>query len=226
MILISGDTHGDIDYRKLDNYKIISQFGRLPDYMLVAGDFGVPWSNDENNAQDLYMKKWYENKPYDIIVILGNHENYSRVEKMPREIYHGAWVRRYTLNVVFVEKNQILEIEDKKFYCLGGADSTDKERRIIWQSWWPQEQATYADFIEMEKLLERVNEVDYVVTHTCPENVVNKIHRGDRINDVTSKLLTFLDSNIKYKHWYFGHMHQDVTILDKYTCLYNKLVEV
>lgn len=228
MILVAGDTHGDIDYRKLDNHKVRSQFGRLPDYLIVAGDFGVPWSNNEEDPTDLFMKKWYEDKPYEIIVVLGNHDNYSRIEKMPQEVYHGARVKRYTSNIVFVEKNQILELENKIIYCFGGADSIDKEYRTLNESWWPQEQSTYADFLEMKNFIFRSYNisVDYVITHTAPEHVVAEMGREDRLNDSTSKLLTYVDLHLKFKHWYFGHMHEDVTIKDKYTCLYEILIRI
>lgn len=231
MILVTADTHGEIEFRKLDNSRIKKDFGELPDYLIVAGDFGVPWSNDEENKTDLYMKKWYEGKSYDIIVIPGNHENYSRIEKMPREIYHGAWARRYGKNIVFVEKNQILELEDKKIYCFGGADSTDKEFRVMFESWWPQEQATYADFLQMEKLLKRLGRnnnpaVDYVITHTCPTKITRALYHKERRNDSTSKVLDYLDAHLEFKHWYFGHMHEDKTLQEKYTCVYDWIREL
>ncbi|NTW91314.1 MAG: hypothetical protein HGA35_05240, partial [Erysipelotrichaceae bacterium] len=179
MILITADCHGDIDFRKLDNHAIKSAYERLPEYVIVAGDFGVPWSNNETNSQDIFMKKWYEEKPYDIIVIPGNHENYARIEAMPREMYHGAWVHRYGKNIIFVEKNQIIEVEGKTFYCLGGADSTDKERRVLFQSWWPQEEATYADYTAMIEKIDNVKEVDYIIAHTAPTKIVLAMLRRD-----------------------------------------------
>jgi hypothetical protein len=125
---------------------------------------------------------------------------------MPRELYNGAFVRRYSDNIVYVEKNQVMEIDNKKFYFLGGAESVDKEFRILYKSWWPQEDATYADFLRCKSLLKRVKEVDYVITHTAPEKIVKKIGALNRF-DGTSKLLTYLDENLKFKHWYFGHFH-------------------
>lgn len=226
MILITSDTHGDNDFRKLDNRSIKKEYDRLPDYVIITGDFGVPWSNNPKDAQDLYMIKWYAEKPYDIIIIPGNHENYSRIEMLPREMYHGGWARRLNKNIVFIEKNQVIEIEGKTFYCLGGADSTDKEHRILFQSWWPQEQATYADFISMMGLLDTVKEVDYILAHTAPSKIVQSMLRSDRANDTTSKLLDVLVENIKFKHFYFGHMHDDVTINGKYTCMYERVLEI
>jgi len=222
MILTVGDTHGEHDYRKLSNHLVVREFGRLPDFIIQLGDFAVPWSNNPENKTDRYLCNWYGEKPYDIIVIPGNHECYTRIESMPREIYHGAWVRRYSKNIVFVERNQILTLEDKTFYCFGGADSTDKLGRVLFESWWPQEACTYQDFIDAKELLSRVSEVDYVVTHTAPEKVISMLGYEERL-DGTSKLLTYISENLKFKHWYYGHMHKDVTYYDKYTCQYYRL---
>ncbi len=222
MILTCGDTHGDIDYRKLSNHLVVREFGRLPDFVIQLGDFGVPWSNNPNDKTDIYMKKWYEEKPYDVVVVPGNHCNYSRIEQMPREIYHGAWVRRYSKNIVFVERNQIMMLENESFYFFGGADSTDKETRVLYQSWWPQESCTYQDFVDAKELLKRVASVDYIITHTAPEKVIAEMGYDERL-DGTSKLLTYIDENLDCTHWYFGHMHKDQTYFDKYTCQYRNL---
>jgi predicted phosphodiesterase len=222
MILTVGDTHGDIDYRKLSNHLVVREFGRLPDFIIQLGDFAVPWSNNPEDSQDRYLRDWYGEKPYDIVVVPGNHECYTRIEKMPREIYHGAWVRRYSKNIVYAERNQILTIEDKTFYCFGGADSTDKQSRVLYQTWWPQEACTYQDFTDAKDLFKRVKSVDYVVTHTAPEKIIAEFNYPERM-DGTSKLLTYVDENLEFKHWYFGHMHADKTYQEKYTCQYRKI---
>lgn len=223
MVIVSGDTHGNLDFRKLDNDKVKKQFGVFPSYVIITGDFGVPWSNAENDNQDTYMRKWYEEKPYDIIVVCGNHDNYNRIEAMPSEIYHRAKVRRYTKNIVFVEKNQILELEGKTFYCFGGADSTDMQFRTAFVSWWPQERCSNADLAEMRRVLKNTKEVDYIIAHTAPTEIVAKMHRNDRITDVTSMALSQLVEKLKFKMFYFGHMHEDKIIDEKYRCLYNDL---
>ncbi len=222
MILTVGDTHGEHDYRKLSNHLIVREFGRLPDFVIQLGDFGVPWSNNSEDKTDRYLRNWYGEKPYDVIVIPGNHENYDRIEQLPVEIYYGAKVRRYSKNIVFVERNQILEIEDKTFYCFGGADSTDKEGRVLYKDWWPQEACTYKDFLDAKELFQRVSSVDYVVTHTAPEKVIAEMGYDERLDGI-SKLLTYVDETLKFKHWYFGHMHKDKTYFDKYTCQYYKV---
>jgi len=225
MIIVTADLHGHIDYRKLDNKRMKKSFGRLPDFVIVAGDFGVPWSNNLDDPQDIYMKKWYEAKPYDVVVVPGNHCNYSRIEALPVETYHGAKARRFGKNIVFIEKNQILELEGKTFYCFGGADSTDIEFRTLFLDYFPQEQATYADFLEMQEVLQKVQKVDYIIAHTAPTEIVERMHRDDRLNDSTSKVLDYLVENLDFNRFYFGHMHEEFTY-GKYRCIYDDLVEI
>jgi hypothetical protein len=226
MILIAGDTHGKYDIRKLNNKNLRNSFDNLPSYLIITGDFGCPWSNDEKDPEDNYLKKWYGNKPYEVIVIPGNHENYNRIQAIPKELYHGAWCHRYSKNIVIIDKNQIMELEENTFFCFGGADSIDKDGRIPFISWWPQEQATYDDFVTMKELIDRVRKVDYVITHTAPAKIIKEMGINDRINDATAKILDYLDDNLKFTHWYFGHMHDDVTLFNKYTCLYNIVKQI
>ena len=228
MILVCGDTHGDVDYHKLSNDTLVKQFGRLPDYLIVCGDFGVPWSNDLRNKQDMHMKKWYESKPYQVIVCLGNHENYSRISQMPQEEYLGGKVRRFGKNIVFVEKNQILTIENKTFYFFGGALSIDKLYRVPSISWWPEEDATAADQYAVVETLKNISEVDYIISHTCPESIVGDFTRGFEGCDdhcPTRRVLDYVDTNLHCKVWYFGHFHRD-KVVGHHTCLYTIVREV
>lgn len=225
MIAITGDLHGDIDYRTLNNSNVKKACGgTFPQYVIVAGDFGVPWSNSESNSQDIYLKKWYGKKPYDLVIIPGNHENYDRIEKMPQDIYHGALVYRYSNNIVFVQKNQILTLEDKTFYCFGGADSIDKEYRKPFISWWPQEKATYADFLIMQTRLKITKAVDYVISHAGPSSIVKEMFDFSfSTQDSTEHILEYLKGSIAFKHWYFGHYHENKTIKN-FSCLYKRII--
>jgi predicted MPP superfamily phosphohydrolase len=230
MILLSGDTHGSIDFRKLGNGDIISRFGRLPEVVIVLGDFGCPWSNDPQNKEDLYLAKWYFQKPYIVLVIPGNHENYGRIMQMPEDSVFGAKCRKYTDNIFIIDKNEILTIEGKTFYCFGGAMSVDKAQRVPYISWWPEEDANTKDQYDMKTRISYVKGVDYVLTHTCPDRVANNMFTmfSNHYYDAcpTRKILDFLDENIQFKHWYFGHWHEDREFQERYTCLYKNLIEV
>ena len=224
MIAVSGDTHGDTDFWKLGNPALRSVLGGdLPQFLIICGDFGVPWSNNPDDEQDNYLRKWYEDKPYEIIVCPGNHENYDRIALMPEEIYHGGRVRRYAKNIVMVERNQVLDIEGSLFYFFGGANSIDKMYRQPNVSWWPQELSTYADDAEMREVLKAIKSVDYVISHTCPESQIsNFTHDMAKLYDAdpTRGSLQYLLEKLNFTHWYFGHFHRDKDE-SKFSCLYN-----
>lgn len=35
-----------------------------------------------------------------------------------------------------------------------------------------------------------------------------------------------IDMTVDYKHWYFGHFHDDVEVDDRHTLLYQNVVEL
>ena len=57
-IFITGDCHGDYDISKLTSKKW-PQGKSLDkdDYLIVAGDFGLIWSNNENDEFEKYLIK-------------------------------------------------------------------------------------------------------------------------------------------------------------------------
>lgn len=224
MIAITGDIHGEHDIGKLSNRNVRNLFGQLPDYLLVAGDFGIPWSNNEDNETDNYYRRWFEEKPYEVAVIKGNHENYGRIENMPIVTHFGAKCRQYSKNIFFVENNEILTIEGKTFYCFGGATSVDKAWRRPYVSWWPQENPSSEDYAKLSKL--QGTAVDYVVTHTAPNSIVKLFDKYINDECPTRRLLDGVMELISFKHWYFGHFHNDLEVTPKFSMLYQTLKEV
>ena len=82
-IFITGDTHGDIDYAKLNTRQFKEQKNLTKDdYVIVLGDFGVLWNSytkycpDRLSKRDLNFINWYENKNFTTLWIDGNHDNH------------------------------------------------------------------------------------------------------------------------------------------------------
>ena len=73
-IYITGDIHGDPSRLSSKN---LSQLGIAitdGDKVIICGDFGLPWCNDK---QDEYWLNWLEEKPFEILFVDGNHENFD-----------------------------------------------------------------------------------------------------------------------------------------------------
>jgi predicted phosphohydrolase len=223
MIYLTGDTHGEIDHSNLNNDKVKKACGNeFPDYVIVLGDFGFIWSNDPYNAQEQYWLNWLDAKPFKILFIDGNHENFTRINKLPTVNMFGSEVGQVSDNVFHLRRGHIYTIENKTFFCMGGAMSVDKNERIPFISWWSEEIPSYAEYLKGKENLEKVNyKVDYVLTHTCPISIMRAYFDDtDKYNDSTCNMLESYKEDITFTKWLFGHMHEDL-VLDKFSAIYH-----
>lgn len=233
-IFITGDTHGDEDFHKLNNKRFpIQKELSKDDYIIIAGDFGVIWNSTSSellSRQDKYLLNWYNQKNYTTLWIDGNHENHCVLNQFPIEIWNSGKIHKISDSVIHLMRGQVYNINEKTFFTMGGADSVDKYLRVENVSWWSEEMPSYEEYQEAMNNLEKVNfKVDYVITHCCGTQLLPRIY--DTQHSRTDELTQFLwhlekDFGLQFKHWYFGHHHQDIEIDDKHTCLYNNIVEV
>lgn len=227
MVYLTGDTHGKVDLLKLNskNFKEGTQLTKN-DYVIVLGDFGLVW---DNSREDLYWRNWLDNKPWTTLFIDGNHENFNLLYEFPIEYKLGAKVHKISNSIYHICRGEILQIEDKKLFAFGGAESVDKAYRKEDKSWWEKELPTVD---EMDKGIENLEKVlfnvDFVLTHTCPSDVFPYVVNNDKTNGELERYLNFVSVQLKNEfNWYFGHFHKDMLgINGKYNCLYKKIVRI
>lgn len=224
MIYITGDIHGDIDIGKLNTRHFPEQKNLSKnDYLIICGDFGLVW---DGSRRENYWRNWLSNKPFTTLWIDGNHENFDMLEKFPTTKKFGGVVREITPSIFHLERGQVLDIDGKTFFVMGGAESHDKMFRKEHISWWEQEMPSYQ---EMERAIETLDNnqwtVDYVLTHCAPRSVQATLSDWYK-NDPLVSFLERVREDLKFKHWYFGHYHVDTTIGGKFTALYNKIVYI
>lgn len=223
-IYITGDMHGDIDIHKFSADKF-SEGKTLTkdDYVIILGDFGLIWNLGNT---DLYWLKWLTEKPWTTLFVDGNHENFDLLKTFPYEDKFNGKVQRITNSIFHLCRGEIYTIEDQTFFVMGGAQSTDKEFRRSFISWWPQELPTHQEFDSGLRNLEKYDfNVDYILSH-CTGTTIKK-HFFPYMSDHDS-LTDYLDavySETTFKGAFFGHYHEDVSI-SKYHCLYNKIVKL
>ena len=83
MIYITGDTHGTIDWEKINTTRFPEQKNLTKDdYLIILGDFGGVWDGAD---QDRYILKTYEKRNFTTLFIDGNHENHDLLNKYPFE---------------------------------------------------------------------------------------------------------------------------------------------
>ena len=246
MIYITGDTHGE--FGRFPGGDVLSGQRRLlqGDYVIVCGDFGLCWAKDKEFE---YHCDFFAKKPFTLLWVQGNHENYDMIAEYPIEEWHGGKVRHIVRDkVILLERGQVFDIDGKSFFTFGGAASHDVQGgilnrndcdfdyerrkaidadlpfRIVHESWWKEELPNEEEMDEGRKNL-AIHEykVDYVITHCCATDLQTKLDRGPGHvlkPDVLTEYLQELEEKIQYEHWYFGHYHLDEKIDEKHTVLY------
>jgi len=223
MIFVTGDTHGKVDMKKLNssNFPEGKNLTKA-DYVIICGDFGCIWNNDK---EDKYWQNWLEEKPWTTLFCDGNHENFNLLDNYPEEKRFGGQVHVISKSVFHLMRGYVFNINNKSFFVMGGAKSIDKVYRKEDVSWWEREIPSKAEFENGLNNLDAVDwKVDYVISHTGPHSIVKMSNYYVELDDV-SRYLDIIREDLTFKHWYFGHMHYDITI-DKFTFLYNKVRKI
>ena len=227
MILIIGDTHGTRD--NFDNVALSYPNLTKDDCVIVTGDFGFIWGVNEYHIKD--DDKWLdflEEKPWTTLFIDGNHENHIRLGEYPIKEWHGGRVHKIRESIFHLMRGEVFEIEGKTFFCFGGAESIDKQYRIPYQSWWPQEIPSYEEYNNAISNLEKINyRLNYIVTHAMPDIYVRELYGSQYVGgDKTAYMLNDFLLQCVYDKWYCGHYHLDVKMRDNFQICYKQIYEI
>ncbi|NMM65457.1 metallophosphoesterase [Clostridium sp. P21] len=224
MIYITGDTHIPNDIKKLDecNFKEQVELSKN-DSIIITGDFGGVWSNSK---EELYWRKWLQDKSFTTLFVDGNHENFDLLNKYEVKEWNGGKVHFINDSIIHLMRGQVFNIEGKKFFTFGGAESIDKYNRVEGKSWWKEELPCKEEYEEaLDNLYKNNWEVDYVITHTASTELMEQICWVKENNPLNS-FFSMLQRDLKYKHWYFGHFHDDIEIDEKHTLLFEKIMNI
>lgn len=227
-IFITGDTHCDYDWHKLNTTNFPEQKNLTKDdYVIITGDFGGVWGQDKT---DKYIIKTYEKRNFTTLFVDGNHENHDALDGFPVEEWHGGKIHRISNTVIHLMRGQVYEIGGKTFFTMGGAQSTDKIYRKEGVSWWARELPSDEEYSEAISNLEKHDfKINFIVTHCAPEDYAYYYTDLD-ISRKINKMTTFLsglitEHDISFDGWYFGHYHEDIDF-DNFHCLYQRVVEI
>lgn len=232
MIYITGDCHGE--FGKFSNRYF---HGTKNDVVIVTGDFGLIW---DGSKSDKYWTKWFEDKPYTILFVVGNHENFNLLEEYPVVLKYGGIMHQIGKNIFHMIRGQIYAIQGNTFFAFGGArshdvdnehivDKKDKKKikrfqknheiyRVKDVSWWEKEYPTEEEMRTGWENLESVDfSVDYIISHECP----------DRNGDTLQTYFQKINENCTFQKWFFGHYHLDENSCDdRFTCIYNSIIPI
>lgn len=225
MIYVTGDMHGDINRFSDTSLPNESEWTEN-DYLIICGDFGFIFLNDEKEKEQLDL---LEKKPYTILWVDGNHENFNVLPQYPIEEWNGGKIHRIRRNIIHLMRGQCFTIEGKKFFSMGGAYSIDRAFRKKDFSYWDAEMPNDKEYKEAsETILANNKEFDYIITHTAPRDIIFRLGYYPDPHD--KQLTVFLEDimrECKFTKWFFGHFHEDETLLDgKFKALYYEVEKI
>lgn len=246
MIYITGDCHGD--YRKF-NTKIFPEQKEMSrdDFVIVCGDFGF-W---DNSNEQQWWRKWLSKKPFTLLWVDGNHENYDMLKELPVSEWHGGRVQFISENIIHLMRGQVFELQGRKFFAFGGARSHDIQNgildpndknfkkdykrlrarhamfRVDHQSWWKEEMPASVEKQEGRENLEKNNwTVDFIVTHCTASSVQELFSYGRFETDTLTDYFEEIHQRCNYKKWFFGHYHQNWNVTAKDILIYDQIIRI
>ncbi|MGB4614242.1 MAG: metallophosphoesterase [Erysipelotrichaceae bacterium] len=222
MIYITGDTHGNIDNKKLNDINFpIQKTLTKNDYVIVVGDMGIVWDDNDQKNQD-----FYNFRNFTTLFIDGNHENFDKLYSFEEVDFKGGKAHKISDSIYHLKRGQVFNINNLKIFTLGGANSIDYMYRIPFKSWWPQELPSEKEYEEAFNNLEKHNyKVDIVLTHSAPYSylpLINPLIKGNKLN----KILDKIEKKLDYKAWFLGHYHKDIMLSNKIRVLYNDIISI
>ena len=213
MIGFTGDCHGSFERFNEENFPEQKEMTK-EDYVIVCGDFGGVWRNDKENPRENRILDWLEARPFTTLFVDGNHENFDRLKEYPVEMWNDGKVHKIRPSVIHLMRGQVFQIDGKKIFTFGGAQSHDISGGILemddpdfqekeWQlrrgylpyrinhlSWWEDELPSDEEMEEgVRNLKANDQQVDYIVTHCCASSTLDLLSHGRFKKDYLSDYL-------------------------------------
>lgn len=225
MIFITGDTHIPLDISKLNSDKFPQQKELTKnDYVIICGDFGGIWYGNE---KDNYWLNWLEKKNFTTLFVDGNHENFAALSQYEECSWNGGKVQFIRPSVIHLMRGYVFDLEGIKIFAMGGARSSDRMFRTIGKSWWPQEMPNAEEIRRArQNLAINDNQVDIMITHDAPQSIARMIDFAKSEDDELMPFFDELRNTVGYRHWYFGHFHEDWKVDESHTAVYNKIIQL
>jgi len=232
--LFVGDTHSHKDLDKLRSPKV-SQLGLgRRDALIHLGDMGAPWRADWDQ-----VLAWWQELPMKVIVCLGNHENYGWIMRQPLIRRFGC--RGFDLggNIFAPLPGETATLGGKRFWFYPGGLSIDFFWRQLGVDVFPEELLTKPRAEEIIADYFKHRTPDYLISHdgprsfveaqfgfslrVPPESYYEHMKTAPHSRAHPAFMLDRIYAQGRYKKWFFGHHHQDVSV-GGLSCLFHQMV--
>ncbi len=229
MYYVTGDTHGNQMLWDI----CITGFLKPGDTIIVTGDFGIGFFKGRYWSEEKFFDYLAEQE-YTVLFCDGNHENFEKLNQYEALEWNGGKVHFIRKNVIHLMRGEIYEIDGKRIWTFGGGYSLDKEFRVPGISWWQEEMPSIAEYdYAMENLEKHGYQVDYILTHTASICAIEYMsHLGEQIKNnvkeerVLNHFLQWVEENVGYQKWYFGHFHIDRELWRRQHVVYDAIREL
>jgi len=210
-----GDLHGSFSHLLYT----LARMAKRGINLIQVGDFGIGFTGKENDLRNLglineALKEW-DAKLY---VLRGNHDD--------PKFFKGALVEEINetfSNIHFIEDYEVLEIEGKKIFCLGGGISIDRTFRTEGKSYWKDEEINYNP-LKIAEVKAKHDHIDIIVTHSAPmwchptgidAPIVREYCSQDKAlkedlieeRELLGAVFDDLNEKVKFKYHIYGHFH-------------------
>lgn len=166
----AGDWHGNVGWAQL----CLERFGHENiDTVYHVGDFGL-WPGPEGEKYLTRVEQAAKRSNIRLYIVLGNHENYSRVKKMAETT--GGWLQIKAYPHLFFAPRAHAWIDESgvRYAALGGAGSIDQIFRREEKTWWREEEITDTDVEAFRQACAHLskttgaNRIDIMLSHEAP----------------------------------------------------------
>ncbi|MCR5331655.1 MAG: metallophosphatase family protein [Lachnospiraceae bacterium] len=250
MIFITGDTHGDFTRFNTKNFPEQREMTK-DDFVIICGDFGGIWDPKEESKREKHDLDGLEERPFTLLFVDGNHDNFDRLNEYPEKEWKGGRVHEIRPHILHLMRGQVFEIDRKTIFTFGGAASHDitggilemsdpnfrKKRkqleddwipyRVNHVSWWEQEMPSEAEMETGRKnLKDHNNAVDFIITHCCASGTQATFGRGILKPDPATEYLEYIRNTVSFRKWFFGHYHDNINVSEKEILIYEQKIRV
>lgn len=252
-VYVTGDCHGDWD-KLIWSQVLPREEMTKDDFVIVCGDFGI-W-HDEDGEESRKLDRLAKQNFTTLFVCGNHENfDRLYGDEFEVVDFHGGKAHKIRDNIYHLMRGNVFELCGKKFFAFGGASSHDIQDGILnpddfethqdfvkefyeWYnarkmfrvkniSWWERELPSDEELEHGKQMLsENGNEVDFIISHCCPQQIATMISSGFYENDRLTNYFDEIMEENKFTKWYFGHYHCDQSVMGKFVALYHQIERV
>ena len=225
MIYLVSDTHGRCE--KLYNLANEVEL-KKNDYIIVLGDFGFYVKNDE---WENHLLNSLNRLGCTLLFLDGNNDNQPLLDKLPTETKFRGKVGKLRDNIYYLKRGEVFTLNNKTFFVMGGGRSSGIAKGKVSADTKPRELPSRGEMINaLNNLMHHRWKVDYVITHSAPENTVHQLCKEFNMKPYpTESCIAFLQSlanKVVYGRWLCGHHHIDKEMDSNIRIIFNDVYRI